>query len=187
MLRELVPAFAQDLLQLADAARLLATVRAALASTAASEPQHLLEEVGWRAQLVGAFALAVAGGDQKACTALWRAMDSGSWVSPQLAATAFLIDPAFELRAEERLLGGARRPPKLIGSLVRAYHRLPRPKMATIALLARHDVTLISEEARIGIRGVDTWLDRLGRAADPTMQQHWVRLPAPPPGSSSLS
>lgn len=108
---------------------------------------------------------------------LWRAIDGASWVAPQLVACAFLVDPAFLARAEERLLGVERRPPKTLGALVRAYHRLPSPRLPVVAQLHRHDALLVSEEARVGIRGVDAWLDRLPVLASATARARWIRLP----------
>ena len=52
-----------------------------------------------------------------------------------------------------------RRPPKTIGALVRAYNRCPARRMPVVAQLGVHDRTMASEEAHIGVRGVDAWLD----------------------------
>jgi hypothetical protein len=108
---------------------------------------------------------------------LWRAIDGASWIAPQLIACAFLGDSAFIVRAEERLLGVERRPPKTIGALVRAYHRLPSPRLPVVAQLRRHDGLLPSEEARVGVRGVDAWLDRLPALASDATRARWIRQP----------
>jgi hypothetical protein len=155
-------------------------VQEALSRSPHDEARELIAQSAWRAQLVGAAAVVLSGADESTCAALWQALDGGSWVAPQLAAAAFLVDPAFEGRTEERLLGTIRRPPKLLGSLVRAYQRLPRPRAATLALLARHDRVLVTEEARIGVRGVDAWLDRLPMVCDTAVQQNWRRRPPSP-------
>lgn len=63
----------------------------------------LLEDVNWRSQLVGATAILIGGASDRTLAALWHAMDCGSWVSPQLAVTAFLADPDFELQARSRI------------------------------------------------------------------------------------
>ncbi|MGZ3443122.1 MAG: hypothetical protein ACXVDD_26555, partial [Polyangia bacterium] len=91
--------------------------------------------------------------------ALWRAVDGSSWVAPQLVAAAFVADGAFAARAAERLGDITRKPPKTIGALVRAYSRCPARRMPVVAQLGAHDRTMGTEEARIGVRGVDGWLD----------------------------
>lgn len=98
--------------------------------------------------------------------ALWRAIDGASWVAPQLIAAALIADPQFEPRAAERLTGTTRRPPKTIGALVRAYTRCRARRMPIMAQLALHDRTMATEEARIGVRGVDGWLDYFVGAFD---------------------
>lgn len=123
----------------------------------------------WRDQIIAAAAIALARSedppDAALVDALWRALDGISWVAPQLVAAAFVRDDAFARRAADRLLGAGRVPPKTIGALVRALHRLPSPPLPLMAQLARHDRTMQSEEARIGVRGVDAWLDYLGARA----------------------
>ena len=118
---------------------------------------------GWRDQVTAAAAIAAAApspaGDDATFTALWRAIDGASWVAPQLVAAALIADPGFESRAADRLMDATRRPPKTIGSLVHAYTRCPARRMPMIAQLAVHDRTMATEEARIGVRGVDGWLD----------------------------
>jgi hypothetical protein len=118
---------------------------------------------GWRDQVTAAAAIAVsaaeAGANDELMAALWRAIDTPSWVAPQLVAAALLADPQFEARAADRLAESTRRPPKTIGALVRAYNRCPARRMPVVAQLTVHDRTMATEEARIGVRGVDGWLD----------------------------
>lgn len=122
----------------------------------------------WRDQVTAAAAIALAGPLALAAAdpavaslfaALWTAIDGASWVAPQLVAAALIADPDFEPRAAERLGSPMRRPPKTIGALVRAYNRCPARRMPVIAQLGVHDRTMASEEAHIGVRGVDAWLD----------------------------
>jgi hypothetical protein len=115
--------------------------------------------------------------DGAAFAQIWRAIDGASWIAPQLVACAFFGDVGFVARAEERLLGVERRPPKTIGALVRAYHRLPSPRLPVVAQLRRHDALLASEEARVGVRGVDAWLDRLPTLASEDSRARWLRQP----------
>lgn len=65
--------------------------------------EAMLANPDWRTQLVGALALILDGGRRLSPTALWAAIDAGSWVTPQLVATGYLVDPAFPARVRERL------------------------------------------------------------------------------------
>ena len=146
----------------------VAEVRAALDDGWPAAALELLAG-GWREQLTAAAALALSGAASfiadssgALAVALWRAIDGASWVAPQLVAAALLADPGFEPRAAERLTAAGRRPPKTIGALVRAYNRCPARRMPVVAQLGVHDRTMATEEARIGVRGVDGWLDYFG-------------------------
>ena len=66
----------------------------------------LLADFNWRPQLVGAVAVGLGAANEESRNALWRAFDSGSWVSPQLAAVAFLVDEDFEARSRLRIEAG---------------------------------------------------------------------------------
>lgn len=172
-------AFAADataLLLLQEPAPLV-RIAATLSGCWRTEAPELLADAEWRAQLVATVALTLGGADAASSAALWRAVDGASWVTPQLVAAAFLVDARFEARAEERLLAVTRRSPKMLGALVRAYHRLPQPRLPVVAQLARHDQALASEEARVGVRSVDVWLDRLPLLCDPATQSRWLRRP----------
>ncbi|MGZ3406952.1 MAG: hypothetical protein ACXVAN_10950 [Polyangia bacterium] len=114
---------------------------------------------GWRDQVTAAAAIALRGADEPLVAALWLAIDGSSWVAPQLVAAALRADGAFESRAAERLGDATRRAPKTIGALVRAYTRCESKRMPVMAQLGVHDRTMATEEARIGVRGVDGWLD----------------------------
>lgn len=60
---------------------------------------------GWRPQIVGAVAALLSPTVHASwIDALWVAADGGSWVSPQLAVTAWRLDPQFNVRARERVL-----------------------------------------------------------------------------------
>lgn len=60
----------------------------------------------WRPHLIAATALLLDGRRRLDPAAMWRAIDAGSWVTPQLVATAYLIDPAFVERLRERIESG---------------------------------------------------------------------------------
>ncbi|MFT3838669.1 MAG: hypothetical protein QM723_16945 [Myxococcaceae bacterium] len=67
------------------------------------ELQAMLSEVNWRPQLVAAVAMLCCRPEQRPVDALWRAMDDGSWVSPQLAVVASAVDPGFLEQARRRI------------------------------------------------------------------------------------
>lgn len=83
----------------------VAAVRMAMQQSADLDAEllALLDEVDWRAHLPAAVAIGLGYADSRVVEALWRAFDRGSWVSPQLAAAAFLADPHFQARARQRI------------------------------------------------------------------------------------
>lgn len=70
---------------------------------AASEITEAFEVEGWREHLVGAVALLASRAEARPIECLWRLVDRGSWVSPQLVATLSLTDPKFEQAAAAAL------------------------------------------------------------------------------------
>lgn len=62
-----------------------------------------LAERNWRPHLVAAVSLLLAEPTPARRDLLWQAIDRYSWVSPQLVATASLIDPEFEEQARQRI------------------------------------------------------------------------------------
>jgi hypothetical protein len=65
--------------------------------------ERLFESGNWRCHLVGAMALLFDDSDDLGAGILWRAIDAGSWVVPQLAVTALIIDRDFPARLVERV------------------------------------------------------------------------------------
>jgi hypothetical protein len=66
----------------------------------------LFDANNWRPHLVGAIAILL---DQRTTldvAPLWSAIDAGTWVTPQLVATAYFSDPAFASRALKRMNNG---------------------------------------------------------------------------------
>jgi hypothetical protein len=57
----------------------------------------------WRPHLIGAVALILDAGRRLDTAALWQAIDAGSWVTPQLVTTAYLVDPSFADRLRDRI------------------------------------------------------------------------------------
>src|SRR2546423_1828177 len=58
----------------------------------------------WRGHLISAVAMLLAADhDNLPVTDLWNTFDSGSWVAPQLAATASLVDKQFVQQARRRI------------------------------------------------------------------------------------
>ncbi|MFN8612804.1 MAG: macro domain-containing protein [Vulcanimicrobiota bacterium] len=60
---------------------------------------------GWRPALVACAAL-FGKCSEPLLEQLWEALDRGSWVAPQMAATLYLLDPNFTAKARRRLLAG---------------------------------------------------------------------------------
>ncbi|WP_437808086.1 hypothetical protein [Sorangium sp. So ce1078] len=63
----------------------------------------LFRDANWRPHLVGAIALLLDQSETLDRDLLWRAIDSGSWVTPQLVVTAVLVDPSFPEKARVRV------------------------------------------------------------------------------------
>ena len=84
----------------------------------------LLGDPDWRPHLIGAMAVILDEGRSLDPGCLWAAMDRSSWVSPQLAVTAYLVDGRFAARARERLEGG-RASAKLCAALAHLCRKLP--------------------------------------------------------------
>lgn len=86
----------------------------------------LLWDPNWRPNLVGAFGLLLSSSqDALPCTSLWRAIDVGSWVTPQLIIVALFCDPDFPKNVAMRLnkvVAGEpvskRNPAKVVASLI---------------------------------------------------------------------
>jgi hypothetical protein len=67
---------------------------------------RLLEDRNWRPHLVADVAVIVSGFQSATVKQLWCRLDSGSWVSPQMATALFLVDPDFATQAHIRLIPG---------------------------------------------------------------------------------
>lgn len=63
----------------------------------------LLADGNWRSHIVGAGAVLLHEKPREFAQSLWSAIDAGSWVSPQLVVTVFLIDPEFVEQAKRRI------------------------------------------------------------------------------------
>lgn len=74
--------------------------------TAESEVDAMLFSPDWQAHLVASVAIGLGAASGKTLAALWRAFDRGSFVSPQLAALASLVDDDFDAKARQRLTKG---------------------------------------------------------------------------------
>ena len=66
----------------------------------------MLAEENWRPHLVACIAVLVSPDKTSFGTALWGALDSGSWVAPQLAVTLRHCDPSFVAEAKRRIAAG---------------------------------------------------------------------------------
>jgi hypothetical protein len=152
-------------------------VRAALAQSPApdDELRALFAERDHRCHLVAAGALLADGVNPARLSALWDALAAGTWAAPQLAATAYLLEPRFEARARAAILAPTAWP-KVVTSLGSLYRLLPSPRLTVLSRLS--DPALVADGAgRDGLRYAAEWMDKLMRAADATMKSRWLRFP----------
>jgi hypothetical protein len=63
----------------------------------------MFRDANWRPHLVGAIAFLLDQSETLDRELLWRAIDSGSWVIPQLVVTAVFVDPSFPEKARVRV------------------------------------------------------------------------------------
>lgn len=89
----------------ADAPEAVARVRDCCQRTSDPFPDvcRLLTDTNWRPHLVAAVAAIVRGYHDEAVRLLWRRLDTGSWVTPQIGVALSLVDPDFLRSAHERL------------------------------------------------------------------------------------
>ncbi len=99
-----------ELLHLAEPSAQIVLDRIEVA-LAAGDPRSsldaLFDDPNWRPHLVGAVALVLDGGRHLSTASLWRAVDAGSWVTPQLIVSAYFVDPAFPAHCRLRVERGA--------------------------------------------------------------------------------
>ncbi|ESQ86651.1 hypothetical protein ABAC460_22755 [Asticcacaulis sp. AC460] len=94
-----------ELLNLHDGRSAVLSLRKACATdrqVVSSQVRAMLGHVNWRVKLVAASAMIV-GNLTECLDELWAALDRPCWTSPQLAATAALVDPDFLDKAHVRL------------------------------------------------------------------------------------
>ncbi len=63
----------------------------------------LLDARNWRFHLVACAAMLAGVNSEKLLNQLWSVLREGSWVSPQIAATTYLLDPRFNIQAIESI------------------------------------------------------------------------------------
>lgn len=67
---------------------------------------RLLMDSNWRPHLVASVAVIISGYNADATKCLWRCIDTGSWVTPQIGVALRLVDPHFEHLSRIRLESG---------------------------------------------------------------------------------
>lgn len=151
------------------------------------EVADLLEESNWRPHIVAAVAISLLHYESTSMTSLWAAFDSGSWVSPQLAAAACLRDPDFLAHARVRIAlrcplettklaslsppqrhsaygpaGGRERSAKAAASLMKLVSVLrPIPEWWLKEQSSPDLITLLSQDVDESPRIAEQWLLRL--------------------------
>lgn len=167
-----------DLMNMANSealARCEALVRAS--EDPRCEAYLLLESADWRRKMVGVIWLLYHGTDRASRTLLWKAAD-GSWVSPQAAAVAFVLDRLFRTAAEDRLRAAraAGRPlSKALGALAGLYLRLSDGQPGLKQWLRTEAVYTPEGEWARGF-GV-AWLQRLTCLAPLSVKRVFLRWP----------
>ena len=171
-----------------DAKNLVASIMKCCRSPQAPQSvRGMLYRPDWRPHLVAAIALTMLPYEEETLEALWRAIDTGSWVTPQLAAAAFLQDKDFSGQArtrvqsgcklhisqaslrsstEEHGAGGAesatRRSAKTAASLARLIKLLPEPPSWTReALSSVAFLELLEEDQDNSGKIAEDWLNSL--------------------------
>jgi hypothetical protein len=113
----------------------------------------------WRPHLIGAAALILDGGRRLDPSSMWKAIDAGSWVTPQLVTAAYLIDPSFADRVRARLDANCvvMVPPNLSST---ERHRATGP-----ATPAERSAKLLASLVRIGLLapGLTGWVRTAAR------------------------
>ena len=137
---------------------------------------------GWRPQLVGAAAMVAGAASRKTVDALWVALAEPSFVSPQLAVAAYLLDPDFEAHARSRIANGCRVEPKRLrekfpdqewpaspdakqlAAMIALCGRLPRAAWLA-EMSASAELRSILDEARDDGSGIAlAWLEKASQA-----------------------
>lgn len=86
-----------------------------------AEVRALLLDDNWRVTVAGVAAALALGPSPRVCEALWRALECGSWVAPQLAGAAFVLDRQFAEKAAGFV--SAERPAKSLVSVATLLDR----------------------------------------------------------------
>jgi hypothetical protein len=116
----------------ADADDIVERINQALAAPAAPlYAKALLSGPDWRLHLVGAVAHLLDQAGRLDRHPLWHAIDTGSWVTPQLVAAAALRDEQFAMKARTRIEQGCPIFPADLTGL--EEHLYPDPQAATRA------------------------------------------------------
>lgn len=132
----------------------------------------LLQDRNWRPHLVAAIALLLA--PSLGHEILWHAIDEGSWVTPQLVATAVFLDVTFGEQVQRRVAalcpvkvrvgtraGETVHSPKMLASIIAASVELPdlAPWRAEVLQDGRVQELLAEDASRDGSdRIVTSWL-----------------------------
>jgi hypothetical protein len=146
-------------LRSAETAAVIDRIELALAADDAVRGANaLFASPDWRPHLVGAVALILDGDRRLDPSLMWKAIDTGSWVTPQLVTAAYLVDPSFPDRLQDRI--DARCAVKMPAHLSPAERR----RATGPATAEQRSAKLLVSLLRIG-RLVPALADRLAAAA----------------------
>jgi hypothetical protein len=152
-------------LHTADGERAAAFIRDALVGSGAGAEDELLrmlEGANWRPQLVAAVAVIAGALTPKIEAAMWKVLDVGSWVSPQLVVALSMRAPSFlpeALRRLEKPVDG-----KVAGALLAMAMRLAPTDPTVIARSGDAELrALISRSLDDGAAFATAWLQQVRR------------------------
>ncbi len=137
----------------------------------------LLLADNWRVTLAGVAATIVIGPAEASIDLIWDLLARGSWVAPQLACAASLLDPRFSDRARAFLSPSYTRIDKIAG---RRPPPLPpvKSRVSVLGLLEKDalpaDVEATSEEA-LARRSAQGWLERTTKQLLPDVRERIER------------
>jgi len=118
----------------------------------------LFDDPNWRPHLVAAIALILDDGQRLPIAGLWRAADAGSWVTPQLIVSAYLVDPGFLDQCRMRFANaGPVSPPVGLSPIER--HSATGP-----GSIRQRSAKLLASLATVGSRvpSLSSWLGEVG-------------------------
>lgn len=125
---------------------------------------RLLADSNWRPHLVAAVAAIVSGYDSEATRCLWRRLDTGSWVTPQVGVALYLVDRDFEAQSRRRLERGCPVDVSELMSMTGPERHSAAGPAGKADRSAKAAATLLQLLRTMSL--VPSWVERLGESAE---------------------